>query len=178
MKIVHDSMLSPQYLQAYQDETYFRLFHDLHHIAPAACKGYQLVTATERDFGTIAWIINQSYTDLQVSQPTVEEWTQTPAYNKDLWVMVSDKSTGMCVGCGIADYDSEAREMALEWIQVLPAERNKKIGQCIVNELLNRAKLYAKFATVSGKTDNHTNPERLYRKSGFTGNDIWHVMRE
>ena len=34
----------------------------------------------------------------------------------------------------------------------------------------------AEFATVSGKVNNPTNPESLYRKCGFTGNDIWHIL--
>lgn len=34
----------------------------------------------------------------------------------------------------------------------------------------------ADFATVSGKVNNITNPERVYRKCGFEGNDIWHVL--
>lgn len=79
------------------------------------------------------------------------------------------------VGCGIADFDREAKEGILEWIQVLPEYRGKKIGKMIVNELLFRMK-NADFATVSGKINNRTNPERLYRSCGFVGNDIWHVL--
>lgn len=37
---------------------------------------------------------------------------------------------------------------------------------------------FAKFATVSGKIDNPANPERLYRKCGFVGNDVWHIIRK
>ena len=48
-------------------------------------------------------------------------------------------------GCGIADYDSEAKELILEWIQVLPEYRGQKIGQLIVNELLRRMQGIAAF---------------------------------
>jgi len=34
----------------------------------------------------------------------------------------------------------------------------------------------AEFATVSGKVNNATSPEILYRKCGFIGNDIWHIL--
>jgi len=34
----------------------------------------------------------------------------------------------------------------------------------------------ANFVTVSGEVDNSTNPEALYRKCGFIGDDIWHIM--
>lgn len=36
----------------------------------------------------------------------------------------------------------------------------------------------AKFATVSGQCGNPANPEGLYRKGGFTGSDVWHILRK
>ena len=48
----------------------------------------------------------------------------------------------------------------------------------IVKELLWRGREYAKFATVSGKVENETKPEALYRKCGFTGNDVWHILHK
>jgi len=36
----------------------------------------------------------------------------------------------------------------------------------------------AKFATVSGQCENLTNPEALYRRCGFKGNDVWHILRQ
>ena len=92
--------------------------------------------------------------------------------------MVREKATGKYVGCGIADFDAEAKELILEWIQVFPQYRGKKIGQLIVTELLFRMKDVADFATVSGKVGNSTNPEALYRKCGFVGNDVWHILHK
>ena len=80
------------------------------------------------------------------------------------------------VALGIADFDAEIKEGSLEWIQVLPGKRRMGLGKMIVNELLSRLKGKADFATVSGQIDNATNPEMLYRKCGFTGNDIWYVI--
>ena len=34
----------------------------------------------------------------------------------------------------------------------------------------------AEFATVSGECDNSTNPEGVYRKCGFEGSNIWHII--
>lgn len=76
----------------------------------------------------------------------------------------------------MADLDKDLKEGILEWIQVLPAYRGKKIGQLIVNELLKRMIGKANFATVSGKVSNTTKPEMLYRKCGFTGDDLWHIL--
>ena len=76
------------------------------------------------------------------------------------------------------NYDNEAKEGILEWIQVIPAYRKREVGTAIVNQLLYRLSLKANFATVSGKAKNKTQPERLYRKCGFVGNDIWHILRK
>ena len=132
----------------------------------------------KKDIKSIVQIINDSYTDISVNKELIKSYTKTPIYNADLWVMVKEKSTGKYVGCGMADFDIEAKELVLEWIQVLPQYRGKKIGQLIVSELLFRMKDVANFATVSGKVDNTTNPEALYRKCGFTGNAVWHILHK
>ena len=59
---------------------------------------------------------------------------------------------------------------------MLPEHRGRGAGQFIVNELLRRMQGRADFATVSGKVNNATNPEGLYRRCGFTGADVWHIL--
>ena len=76
-----------------------------------------------------------------------------------MWVLLKEKS-GTYVDCGIADYDEEVGEMILEWIQVIPSFRGLGYGQYIVNNLLSRAQGKAKFATVSGKVNDKTNPKK------------------
>lgn len=176
MKIVHESDFSENLLKEYEDETYFRLYHSMKELTKP--EGYDIVTASPEDIETIVSIINASYNDLQVSNEQMQSYTQTPVYRPDLWILVKESSTGICVGCGIADFDPEAEELILEWIQVLPQYRGKNIGTAIVKELLWRGKDFAQFATVSGKVENKTKPEALYRKCGFTGNDVWHLLRK
>lgn len=36
----------------------------------------------------------------------------------------------------------------------------------------------ARFATVSGKVNDPSAPQRLYRKCGFTGDDVWHILKK
>lgn len=45
-------------------------------------------------------------------------------------------------------------------------------------ELLHRMKSEANFATVSGQCNNPSSPEQLYRRCGFQGDDIWHILRK
>ncbi|MFX0205782.1 MAG: GNAT family N-acetyltransferase [Candidatus Hodarchaeota archaeon] len=91
-----------------------------------------------------------------------------------IWVIDEIKNTP--AGMGIAELDMTIPEASLEWIQVLPEYRNQGIGKAIVIELLNRYKDKVKFITVSGKVNNQTNPEELYKKCGFKGRDIWWVL--
>ena len=176
MKILHDKDFTVDILSDYTDEKYFRLFHNLNGISKITSDVFEIITATRRDIKAIVEIINDSYTDISVNKELIKSYTKTPVYNEELWVMVKENVTSKYVGCGIADFDTEAKELILEWIQVLPQYRGKKIGQLIVTELLFRMIDVADFATVSGKVDNMTNPEALYRKCGFVGNDVWHIL--
>lgn len=175
MKIVHQDFFSDKYLDDYQDEKYFRLIHYLNDVNDIDSDNYFIKTAKKSDIPLIVEIINKSYSDLSVSHEQILSYMHTEVYEQNLWILVYDKMTSLAVGCGIADYDSEAKEGILEWIQVLPSFRGKGIGRLIVNNLLYRMK-NADFATVSGKIDNITKPERLYRSCGFEGNDIWHIL--
>ena len=178
MRILHDNDFSSELLSDYSDEKYFRLHHNLKEIPKIIANDFEITTATRKDIKSIVQIINDSYTDISVNKDLIKSYTKIPVYNEALWIMVKEKATNKYVGCGIADFDTETRELILEWIQVLPQHRGKKIGQLIVTELLFRMKDVADFATVSGKVDNTTNPEALYRKCGFAGDDVWHILHK
>ncbi len=178
MKILHDRDFSSDILSDYTDEKYFRLYHNLKEIPPITTVDFEIKIATRKDIKKIVQIINNSYTDISVNKELIKSYTQTPVYDENLWIMVKEKATKKIVGCGLADYDTEAKELVLEWIQVMPEYRGKKIGQLIVTELLFKMKDVADFATVSGKVDNTTNPEALYRKCGFVGSDVWHILHK
>jgi len=79
---------------------------------------------------------------------------------------------------GIAELDRDCGEGVLEWIQVSEQHRRRGLGVYLVNELLWRMKDLARFVTVSGRCGNLNNPEGLYRKCGFTGDDVWHILRK
>jgi len=178
MKIVHENDFFAEMLYEYADEIYFRLHHSMQKLTKPEPESYDIETVSLEDIETIVSVINGSYTDLQVNKEQIQGYIQIPVYRSELWILVKESATGNCVGCGIADFDPEAEELILEWIQVLPQYRGKNIGTAIVKELLWRGREYAKFATVSGKVENETKPEALYRKCGFTGNDVWHILRK
>lgn len=160
------------------DAVYFRLRHDLRDIGTSALPGYRMVTAGESDAEDIVKIINCSYLDCRISRETVLGYAQTPVYAPGLWVFAEDERNGERAACGLAALDRETGEMSLEWIQVLPGYRRRGIGGALVNELLRRGAAAARFATVSGKAGSRSNPERLYRRCGFTGWDYWYILND
>ena len=167
----YDAAGYPQYI----DEPYFRLIHDLKSLAvPVPPQGYSLCTAT---FAEYAAHINSCYNGIGITEEELSRYTLRPVYDAFLWLAVKDDQTDRIVATGIAELDREIGEGALEWIQVSQAHRGKGLGRYIVLELLRRLKSKAGFATVSGQCNNAANPEKLYRKCGFTGNDIWHILR-
>ncbi len=176
IRIVHDAEYIQGDYRQYQDEPYFRLYHSLIDVPTIALDGISIVSVQQDDIPTLADVINQSYADLSVSVEQLIGYTKTAVFCSELWIAAIDNTTSCMVGCGIADVDKELHEGIIEWIQVIPSYRGKKIGQLIVNELLRRMASIAKFATVSGKVNSLTSPEILYRKCGFVGNDVWHVL--
>lgn len=175
IKIVHQKDYSAEDFSGFTDEPYFRLIHRLENIEAFSLDGFYARTAESDDIPLIVDLINKSYTDISVSCGQISALTHLDVYDKNLWLIAYDKDNS-AVGCGIADLDVEAKEGILEWIQVLPEYRGNKIGRLIVNELLCRMAGKADFATVSGKVDNISKPEILYRKCGFTGGDVWHIL--
>ena len=174
--IVHDTEYTKDAYQQYHDEPYFRLYHSLENIQAMSLQDISIVSVRKEDIPLIADVINRSYTDLSVTVEQLNGYTKTDVFCPELWIAAVDNASGRTVGCGIADLDKDLREGIIEWVQVIPSYRGRKIGRLIVNELLRRMVHIAEFATVSGKANSVTLPEMLYRKCGFTGNDVWHIL--
>ena len=175
MIIVHQREMTDDLLLDYNDEPYFRLYHNLKNIRQITVQEVEIVSSGV-SVSEFVQLINRSYTDLSVTTEQIENYRRTPVYCPDLWILLKERNTQAILAGGIADYDEETGELILEWIQVLPPYRGRGYGQFVVNTLLSKMQNKAKFATVSGKINNLSNPERLYRKCGFVGTDIWHIL--
>ncbi len=175
MRIVHDEVFSNHFLTEYTDEPYFRLKHDLARLqTPQLPEGYALRKASCREY---AAHIRACYTDIGISEKDLLLYTQRRVYCEALWIAVWDENSGSIAATGIGEFDQETGEGVLEWIQVSPEHRRKGLGTFLVLELLRRMKPMADFTTVSGQCKNATSPELLYRRCGFSGQDIWHILR-
>ncbi len=177
MRIVHARDFSAMLYRSYIDTPYFKMLHRLEKIEPSALpQGFFLKKAAmPRDAKALATLLSACYEGSAFTPQRVTNLMCSPTYAPELWLTVRDKSGALC-GAGLADYDEQAREGVLEWIQVMPGFRGKGIGKAIVNALLAELSPRARFVTVSGQKNNPSNPEALYRACGFTGNDIWHVL--
>ena len=176
MKILHQDEYDNAKYQHCIDDPYFRLIHNLKSLTkPVLPRDYSLCMATLSEY---AANINGCYDGIGITEEELRCYTLRPVYDADLWLAVMETHTGTIVVTGIAELDREIGEGVLEWIQVSQDHRGKGLGRYIVSELLWRMKGKAGFATVSGQCHSPTNPEVLYRKCGFIGNDMWHILRE
>jgi len=174
MRVVHDRDFSQELLTEYADTPYFRLLHTLQSIdAPVLPQGFEIANAEDEK---LAAHINLCYGAACVDVHELKSWRQRKTYCEELWITVCD-ATGRVAASGIAEIDRDIREGVLEWIQVSPENRRRGLGKFIVLELLCRMQSMADFVTVSGEIHNLSQPEKLYRSCGFTGDDIWHVLR-
>ena len=176
--IVNDKDYSNSYQEIYDDVKYFRLIHNLININQVNLSSDYIIGTIDinTQLEAVVDIINNCYMHIRVDLDRVKEWTKSRAFDNELWVYIKEISTNKIVALGTAEFDREIKEGALEWIQVLPKFHGLGLGQAIVNDLLIRMKYKACFVTVSGEVNNKTNPEALYRKCGFTGDNIWHIM--
>lgn len=172
--ILHGDSYDPSDHPGYRDEPYFRLLHDMKALpVPRLPEGFAPCVLSLREYVNH---INRCYKDIGVTEPELQRYTDRPVYDAALWVAAKDSRTGAVAATGIADLDREIGEGILEWVQVSAEYRRLGLGRWLVCELLRRMQGRADFVTVSGRCDNPTNPERLYRTCGFTGGDVWHIL--
>ncbi len=154
------------------------MIHKLNYVNKKEIKEKYIIKTVDinSQLSEVVEIINKCYVNIQVTIDSVKKWIQSDVFDNELWVYIEDTTTNQMVALGISELDKDIGEGALEWIQVLPDYQGEGLGQAIVNETLIRMKNKAVFVTVSGEVENMTNPEALYRKCGFTGDDIWHVL--
>jgi len=159
-------------------QAYFRLKHS-GKAQPVDCpEGFVFKTVDPQvDLPAVVSLIRSCYRNIKVDQAIVEQWLHHPVYDPELWVWIYDQAQDKPVGLGIAELDQQVPEASLEWVQVLPSYHKRGLGTAIVRELLARVDGKAAFTTVSGEVNNRSKPELLYRKCGFTGDDVWWLLR-
>ncbi|MGC9467590.1 MAG: GNAT family N-acetyltransferase [Anaerolineae bacterium] len=180
LAVIHDDYLAPAMRSSFRHrERYFRLIHFLGlSEQPLLPVGFSFVcVGMPQEAPVVSSLISQCYVDLKPSVRAIVGWTEYPVYAPDLWVWIVDEENREPAALGIAELDSGVREGSLEWIQVLPSYRGRGLGTALVWELLRRFQGCTDFVTVSGRVGGAGDPERLYRRCGFCGDDVWWVLR-
>ena len=176
-RIALESNLTGDNARLEKGTRYFRLIHHLSDCQkPLLPEGYAFKNVLlQGEAELVADTINKCYDGYSQTVESVLEWTKYPVFDNNIWIWAWDNIANVPAALGIADFDSDINEGSLEWIQVLPNYRGKGFGEAVTLELLFRFSKKADFVTVSGEVENITNPERLYRKCGFTGEAVWIV---
>ena len=174
IRVIHCRDWSGQY----QDfQRYFRVKHNLKDLDPIDFD-YDAISL-DHQAKQLSDMINASYEHekILVSEKDILQWKDHETFSEDLCIYINADG-GRMIASGIAEYDETCREGIIEWVQVLPEYRRKGFGRRIVTVLLWKLKsIGAEFATVSGNLDNSSQPLELYKKCGFTGDDIWYICR-
>ncbi|MFW5714268.1 MAG: GNAT family N-acetyltransferase, partial [Brevefilum sp.] len=176
--LVHDSCRDAFSSQKFkQNKPYFRIRHkgkvERHDCPP----GFLFKEANpETEIEAVVSFIQSCYQNISVTPEIVHGWLSHPVFDPTLWVWIIEANSGQKAALGIAELDPAVPEASLEWIQVRPEFQQRGLGKALVIELLARVDGKVLFTTVSGETNNKTQPERLYRNCGFTGSDIWWLL--
>lgn len=178
MKIVHSSEFEEKLLENYDDSKFFRLKHNLKNIPLYNVPEIELSNINFNNIDELVNMINSSYThsQIRVTADDIKNWINSKVYCSDLWIGAFEDEK--LIGSIICEFDSEVSEGVIEWLQVLPEYRNRGIAAALCSKALMKMSKFADFATVSGECDNITNPEKVYRKCGFEGDDVWNILKE
>jgi len=160
-----------------RQEAYFRIIHKgtpSIYCCPPGFEYRNVYPQTEIDL--IVKFVQSGYGNMKVNESIVREWLAHSVYEMPLWIWIIDSATKEPVGLGIAELDRKVPEASLEWIQVLPTFQGLGLGKAIVAELLRRVSGIVDFTTVVGRIKNPTRPEKLFRRCGFLGRDLWWLL--
>lgn len=175
MLILREDLFDPSLLAEYADEPYFKLIHRLGGLEkPEPPAGFRPIDAGAEAFSRHIRSCYGGGPD--ASEPEFARLFSPE--NAALRVALADEKTGKIAASGLADLDAAIREGTLEWIQVSPEYRLMGLGFYVVRELLLRLAFMknARFVTVSGRLKSGSNPLALYKKCGFEGKVIWHIL--
>ncbi len=177
-EIVHHSRFRPEMAEGRGHSSFFRLMHRLRAVPRfEPPPGVVLAPLPLERAGEAAELVNRCYrhSGIRVTEGEVRGWAGSPVYRPELWAGAF--ADGALIGSVVGEFDPEAGEGVIEWLQVLPEYRGHGIAAALTSWALEAMGGFADFATVSGQCENPTRPERVYRACGFQGDDVWHILR-
>ena len=175
LRVVHDRAFDGALDPGETHRRYFRLLHTLSRLeTPLLPPDYALRRIDERHSPQLASLLGSCYPGKWDAVAALGLLRDPFAYAPlNIGAYTSD---GILVGCCLGAFDAQCREETIEWLAVHPAHRRRGLACALVNTCLKALAGVAGFAAVSGEMDNPSHPLAVYRRCGFTGNDVWHVI--
>lgn len=177
--VLHQDQIENFDTASFDHTPYFRMINrrkDFPQVEPPS--GFVLKNANPLDeAGLIYEMLSFCYSDDHPAPETILSWSNHQVFDPHLWLLMMDARRNTPVGLAIGEYDRLQHEGIVLWAQVVPGYRGKGLGKTLVLELMRRLQGRTQFTTVSGQQYNDTRPDILFRKAGFSGDDIWWVMR-
>jgi len=131
----------------------------------------------EQEYQQAADLIAACYPKLNPGPSEINEWRNHPVFAPKLWFWIVDQRDKRPAALAIGELDPAVPEASLEWIQVHPDYQGIGLGGCLVSEMIRRVQDDVTLITVSGRIDEPDSPEEFYRRYGFTGDDVWWILR-
>ncbi len=160
-------------------QRYFRMFLEPGKTSSSISERYSIEDVNiDSEAEKISELIGRCYQDISPTPEEVRSWEEHPVFDDNLWVWMMDEREETRAGLGVGEMDKSVPEASLEWIQILPEYHGEGLGKALVHELVQRAKDRVDMITVAGEYDTEKNPKGFYERCGFSGDDIWYVLRK
>lgn len=177
VEVYHERHFRPEQAHGAKLERYFRLVHYLSYVRTLQIPaGMTIRELSPEDDPALIQQINAAYRDLaiHIDETWLARWRAAPVYFPQGWLGLFQGE--QMVASIICEYDPEIQEGVVDWLQVDLKHQGQGLAQVLLCHALHVLKTKADFVTVSGSLDNKSDPEWVYRKCGFIGQDIWYIV--
>lgn len=181
----------------YADTLYLRLKHDLLHLSLSKIPNHYCFSSYKDSDGVIIYNVLKECYNTFIEYDKIENLIKDETFNDLLCVFLyndkilntdnviqlrklnSEKERNYKpLGLVIAQFDQKTKEASIEYLCVAEKHRGKGLGTLLVQEVLLRISNIADFATVTFAKEGNDHLEKIFRKAGFEGNALWHMLRK
>lgn len=197
MMYVLDANYNETLYRDFQDTLYLRLQHNLLDLKLGKLPAHYFLSSYKESDGALIYNLIKECYGSNVEYDRVDHLVKDETFNDLLCVFLyNDKVFNLenminlrknnlgkernykPIGMVIAQFDQKTKEASIEYLCVSEKFRNKGLGSILLQEILLRISNIADFATVSFEKNNNEHLEKMFRKYGFEGNAIWHMLRK
>ncbi len=149
-------------------------------VAPVLPPDLEIVSCeSDADLENAAALMNAAYPSLPrlASVEGLRQMTRAAYYYPEGWFFLRDRRSGRDIGLAVNGYCRDVGEGFVEWVQVLPAFRQRGLGVLLVQESVHRLRA-SRCITVAGSLDAPFAVGDLYEKCGFAQTRQWTILSQ